>query len=97
MAQEVGANEKAVLGEQTWTAFMRWFEDRDVYTIARIVTFKDQPLAVAHPEWAVIDSETGELWRDGEALPWTDPFYEEVQEYNIALAVEAAQMGFDER
>ena len=94
--QEIGADQKPAMDEETWTEFLKWFDERSVYTIARIVTFKDEPLAVAHPEWAVTDSETGGLWRDGEALAWADPSHEEVQEYNIALAVEAAEMGFDE-
>jgi peptidoglycan/xylan/chitin deacetylase (PgdA/CDA1 family) len=96
LAQEAGVDQKNVLGEENWTDFWQWFEERDVYTIARIVTFKDEPLAVAHPEWAVTDSATGGLWRDGEGLAWADPFHEEVQDYNIALAVEAAEKGFDE-
>jgi peptidoglycan/xylan/chitin deacetylase (PgdA/CDA1 family) len=96
MVQEIGADRKTVMTDETWTQFIEWFHDREVYTIARIVAFKDEPLAVAHPEWAVTDSATGGLWRDGEALAWADPSHEEVHDYNIALAVEAAQMGFDE-
>jgi peptidoglycan/xylan/chitin deacetylase (PgdA/CDA1 family) len=91
-----GTVRKHAMDQDTWIEFMQWFAERGVTTIARIVTFKDEPLAVAHPEWAVSDSETGGLWRDGERLAWTDPFAEEVQDYNIALAVEAAEQGFDE-
>jgi len=96
MVHELGTDDMTAMDEQSWAEFMQWFHDRRVYTIARIVTFKDEPLAVAHPELAVWDSGTGGLWRDGESLAWADPFHEEVQEYNVALAVEAAQMGFDE-
>ena len=96
MVQEVRADRKKALDEEAWAEFWQWCEERNVYTIARIVTFKDEPLAVAHPEWAVTDFETGELWRDGEGLPWADPSYQEVQDYNIAVAVEAAEIGFDE-
>ena len=96
MVQELGIAAYTAMDEPTWTEFMQWFHDRGVYTIARIVTFKDDPLAVAHPELAVWDSGTGGIWRDDEALAWTDPFLEDVHEYNVALAVEAAQMGFDE-
>ncbi|MFQ5613024.1 MAG: putative glycoside hydrolase [Anaerolineae bacterium] len=92
-AVDIGANRVLV---KDWPAFMRWFQDRNVYTIARIVVFKDDPLATAHPEWAVIDSETGGVWQDREGLGWVDPAREEVWDYNIALAVEAAQQGFDE-
>lgn len=94
MAADIGANPRAMVKD--WPGLMQWFHERNVYTIARIVVFKDEPLATAHPEWAVIDSETGAIWRDRENLGWTDPAREEVWDYNIALAVEAAQLGFDE-
>jgi hypothetical protein len=67
-----------------------------VYTIARIVTFKDNVLAKARPDLAVIDIRTGEPWVDAERLAWVDPFRQEVWKYNIAIAREAALKGFDE-
>jgi hypothetical protein len=66
-----------------------------VYLIARIVTFKDDPLAANHPEWAVHRGDGG-LFRDREGLAWVDPFRAEVRDYDISLAVEAARAGFDE-
>ena len=68
---------------------------RGIYLIARIVTFKDDPLATAHPEYGV-HLGSGALFKDREHLSWTDPFRREVREYNIAIAKEAAQAGFDE-
>ncbi len=94
LATEVGAQEQ--IRVRDWPQFMKWFKDRCVYTIARIVVFKDHPLATTHPELAVIDQRTGQPWRDGEGLAWTDPFSEEVWDYNIAIAIEAATKGFDE-
>ncbi len=94
LAAKVGAQDLIMIKE--WDEFMRWFQEREVYTIARIVVFKDNPLAMARPEWAVTDARTGELWRDREGLAWTDPFRQEVWDYNIAIAVEAARKGFDE-
>jgi hypothetical protein len=69
---------------------------RHVYTIARIVAFKDNILANAHPELAVIDTRTGKPWIDNEKLAWVDPTREEVWDYLIAVAKEAALKGFDE-
>ncbi len=94
LATEVGAQEQ--IRVRDWPQFMKWFKDRCVYTIARIVVFKDNPLATTHPELAVIDQRTGQPWRDGEGLAWTDPFSEKVWDYNIAIAIEAATKGFDE-
>ncbi|MBI1846276.1 MAG: carboxypeptidase regulatory-like domain-containing protein [Candidatus Rokubacteria bacterium] len=69
---------------------------RGIYTIARVVTFKDNTLATTHPQWAVIDTRTGRPWIDNEKLAWVDPFREEVWEYNLAIAREAVRKGFDE-
>jgi hypothetical protein len=66
-----------------------------VYVIGRIVAFKDDPLAAAHPELA-IKRAGGAAFRDGEGLAWTDPFRTEVRTYNVDLAVEAARAGVDE-
>ncbi len=68
---------------------------RGLYAIARIVVFKDDVLAEARPDLAVRTAD-GALWRDSEHLAWTDPFSRTVWDYNIGLAVEAAQAGFDE-
>ncbi len=92
-ATDIGANNAPTLTD--WQSFMQDMEDRNIYTIARIVVFKDDYMGRAHPEWAV-KTATGDLWFDGENLPWLEAFYEEVWDYNIALAVEAAQRGFDE-
>ncbi len=94
LAADIGASPRPMI--QDWDAWMHWFKERNIYTIARIVVFKDEKLSSAHPEWAVTNADTGEVWRDREGLGWVDPMREEVWDYNIALAVEAAQKGFDE-
>jgi hypothetical protein len=69
---------------------------KGVYTIARIVTFKDNILANHRKDLAIIDTRTGRPWLDNEKLAWVDPFREEVWDYAIAIAKEAATKGFDE-
>ena len=93
-AQEIGADSETMIKDPA--AFLKWFKDRGVYTIARIPVSKDNLLAQAHPEWAVINANTGKIWRDPEKMGWVDPSHEAVWDYNIALAVEAARVGFDE-
>ncbi|MCB0165613.1 MAG: hypothetical protein KDI79_15385 [Anaerolineae bacterium] len=92
-ATAIGANDAPTITD--WPALMQDFKARNIYTIARIVVFKDDYLAHAHPEWAV-KTTGGQLWLDGENLPWLEAFQEGVWDYNIALAVEAAERGFDE-
>jgi len=67
----------------------------NIYAIARIVVFKDDPLATARPDLAV-KRAGGAIFRDRERLAWTDPFNTEVWDYNISIALEAARLGFDE-
>ena len=77
-------------------AFVADLHQRNIYVIARIVVFKDNILANAKPEWAIIDTRTQKPWTDRENLSWVDPFRREVWNYNIAIAKEAAKAGFDE-
>jgi hypothetical protein len=93
------ANAIAAQGPSTFKefeAFLAELKGRGVYTIGRIVTFKDNILANARPDLAIIDTRTGKPWTDREQLAWVDPFREEVWNYNIALAREAVRKGFDE-
>jgi len=75
--------------------FLALCREKGIYTIARIVLFKDPSLAAAYPEWAV-QTQNGEVWIDTEGSAWGDPFRTEVQDYLIAIAKEVAQLGFDE-
>ncbi len=94
LAREVGAQGPVIIKE--FDQMLTELKAKGIYTIARIVVFKDNVLAHRRPEWAVIDTRTGEPWLDNEGLAWVDPFREEVWDYAIAIAQEAAQKGFDE-
>ncbi len=93
-ALAVGAQGPATLKD--FDGLMADLKSRGIYTIGRIVTFKDNILANARPELAIIDTRTGRPWIDNEKLAWVDPFREEVWNYNIAIAQEAVRKGFDE-
>jgi hypothetical protein len=90
---EVGAEVARPL--ENLAALARELHERGIYLIARIVVFKDAPLALGRGDLAV-QTAAGGLWRDREHLAWTDPFRAEVRAYNVAIAVEAARAGFDE-
>ncbi len=93
LAAEVGAQRITTVREMA--DLMRSLKEKGIYTIARIVVFKDNLLALARPDWAV-KTQNGEIWRDRENLLWVDPFNREVWDYNINIAIEAAKYGFDE-
>jgi hypothetical protein len=67
----------------------------NIYVIARQTVFQDPLLAEKKPEWA-IKSKMGGLWRDNKGLAWVDPTRIEVWSYNLAIAKEAVDLGFDE-
>jgi hypothetical protein len=75
--------------------FLDICRQRGIYTIARLVVFKDNPLAHGKSELAVKQGD-GTVWLDQEKLGWANPFREEVWHYNIGIAREVAQLGFDE-
>lgn len=64
----------------------------NIYTICRVVCFKDPKLAKARSDLAVRDTSGG-LWGKGQ---WTDPYSSEVWDYNLAVAEAAAKAGFHE-
>ncbi|MGW8168467.1 MAG: putative glycoside hydrolase [Sulfurovaceae bacterium] len=66
-----------------------------IYTIARIVSFKDTPYVTAYPQLGVKRSD-GTLFKDKEGLYWIDPSQKRAWDYIIAIAKESAQAGFDE-
>ena len=67
----------------------------NVYTIARIVVFKDPLLAKKHTELAVLDKNGG-LWHDRKGMVWVDPNNRKVWKYNLDIAKEAVGLGFNE-
>jgi hypothetical protein len=94
LALEAGAQGPVMIRDMS--GFLAALKGRRIYTIARIVVFKDQVLAHHRPDLAVVNVRTGRPWTDREGLAWVDPFREEVWDYAIAIAKEAAAKGFDE-
>lgn len=69
-------------------------QDRDIYPIARIVVFKDTVLAEDDPELSF--KEGDQVWKNGKDESFVSPFKKEVWEHNLAIAKEAAEMGFQD-
>ncbi|MBK5093364.1 MAG: putative glycoside hydrolase [Actinobacteria bacterium] len=88
LAQKIGSAKDIVELDGTVDK-MRY---RDVYSICRIVVFKDPILADGRPGLAVQDKYGGP-WSEG---VWVDPYSKEVWDYNLAVAEAAAKAGFNE-
>ena len=69
-------------------------EEKEIYPIARVVVFKDSALAEAKPELSFV--EGAEVWKNGRGEAFVNPFMQEVWDYNVEVAIEAAKMGFQE-
>ncbi len=92
LAAEIGAQK--IITVPDMPALLERLHKQGLYTIARIVTFKDNALCTERPGLAV--HQNGKIFRDREGLTWCDPFLPQVRAYNIDLAAEAAKAGFDE-
>lgn len=87
--------------------FVSKAKEKNIYLIARLVVFKDRNLYhFANGKYATKDYTTGKNWQgysinaDGSKKYfyeyWVDPYNEEVWKYNIAVANELVERGFDE-
>lgn len=92
MARDIGAVSPILDVEQRLSDM----KQRDIYSIARIVVFEDPLLAEMRPDLAIRDASTGGLWTTWNGLAWVNAHERDVWNYNIQLAVEAANLGFDE-
>lgn len=91
-ARAVGAYDKVRISDMK--RFLQKLKEKGIYTIARIVVFKDDLLGSKRGDLAIC--KNGTVWRNGEEIAWSDPFLPEVHDYNIEIAVETARQGFDE-
>lgn len=76
--------------------FMKKMKDNNIYTIARIVSFKDPVYAKQNPDKAIIEKKTGKPFVNKDGIIWVSPHDKNLWEYNIAVAKEAAKVGFNE-
>lgn len=90
-------NEKTPIPIENIKSMLQVLKDYDIYTIGRIVAFKDKNFAVQSPEHS-IQLKSGGTWLDPNSgkIPWINPFDKYVWDYNVSIAKEAALLGFDE-
>jgi len=93
LVNRIGANSNRVIPDVK--ALLQRLKSKNIYTIARVVVFKDPYLSGKRGDLAM-KSKSGKVWRDKKGIAWVDPFKSEVWDYNIAVAKEAAALGFDE-
>lgn len=92
-AKQIRADQDAKVNDIV--PILKELKAKGIYTIARIVTFKDPFLAARKPEWAMKKAD-GRVMRDKHGVSWLDPYHEAVWTYTIDIAKEAVEKGFDE-
>jgi len=70
-------------------------KSRNIYSIARVVCFKDDLYGRNNPD-AAIKNKQGGVWRDNNDDRWLNPHNRDNWEYIAAICREAAKIGFDE-
>lgn len=93
-AEEIGANELTRIRDPR--SRLALLQSHGIHAIARIVVARDPLLAKNKPGWAIRDSVTGGLWRDGLGDAWVDAYNDSIWSYAADLAAEAVLMGFKE-
>lgn len=79
------------------TRVLKTLKENKIYSIARIVVFKDNKMYRGYNgRYAIKNRNTGQPWKGTEHEYWVDPYSEFVHDYNIELAKELEELGFDE-
>lgn len=92
-AGEIKAQKKPINISQ----ILKKLKENNIYSIARVVVFKDQKLYQAYNgKYAIKNRNTGLPWKGSEGEYWVDPYSEFVHNYNIGLAKDLEKLGFDE-
>ena len=70
-------------------------QEKEIYTIARVVTFQDDAAARTLPEEA-LKNKSGTIWENWNGITWLDLTNPKAWEIPVLKAKEAIALGFDE-
>jgi len=71
-------------------------KDNGIYTIARIVSFKDTIYAKENPDKIIVYKDGRKAFTNSDGLVWVSAYDKNLWEYNVTVAKEAAKAGFNE-
>ena len=94
LVKEIGADSGAVINNPT--KLFRYLHEKGLHVSVRLVLFYDPFLANRKPELAFCSEHNGNGKRELQKASWVDPAHRAVQQYNLGIAKELAQMGVDE-
>ncbi len=76
--------------------FIKKLKKNNIYLIGRISTFKDEAYAVSNKNDVILDKRYNRAYQSSDKIPWLSPYNRNAWHYNIELAKEAADIGFNE-
>jgi len=92
MAERAKAYVREIPDLENWLGELK---KRHIYTVARIVVFKDKIMPQNDPSLGVHNTN-GELWYDHKHITWLDPYNREAWRYIFLIGLQCAKIGFDE-
>lgn len=93
IAKDIGASRNMI---KDIKAVIDELHSNGIYIVGRIVTFKDPIYAGSIKTTVAYKKADGTTWKDYSNNAWPNPYNQNSWEYPIALAKEAAELGFDE-
>ena len=94
LVKEIGADKGAVINNPA--KLFQYLHERGLHVSVRLVLFYDPFLANRRPELALRAEDNGNDKTELHKGLWVDPAHPAVQDYNLSIAKELAQMGVDE-
>lgn len=92
MVNEIDSVQKLIPDIET---LINKLKEHNIYTIARIVAFRDPYLPEQRPDLALKLAD-GSVYRDNKGLAWVNPYKQEVWDYLMEVGIGAKNVGFDE-
>ncbi|MDR2811561.1 MAG: putative glycoside hydrolase [Endomicrobium sp.] len=93
--KEAEANKAYVVAIPDIEKYILLLKENGIYTIARIVVFRDNIISRKIPSLSVKNPD-GTIWTDRKGVAWLDPYNKDAWDYNLKIAERAADIGFDE-
>jgi hypothetical protein len=94
LASQIGADATPLVEDPS--KLFHLLHKRGLHVCVRLVLFHDPFLAAKRPDMAIRSITTGAPWKENGRVAWVDPSNPGVQEYNLAIAKELAELGVDE-
>ncbi|MDR1695542.1 MAG: putative glycoside hydrolase [Endomicrobium sp.] len=91
-AHEAGAYSRAIPNIKQ---YLDKLKENGIYTVARIVVFRDDIMPRKKPSMAV-KNPNGTVWTDRKGITWLDPYSKDACDYILSIAERAVDLGFDE-